>query len=88
LDVGDSLFGFSSCQIAKALPERDSLSVLNLLEHTPAPNAKLRAAIDAKNERAANWHTRYGAVSLQDAPATPVMVLFTFAADLKAAGQL
>ncbi len=29
------------------LSERDSLSVLNLLEHPPAPNAKLRAAIAA-----------------------------------------
>ena len=30
-----------------ALSERDSLRVLNLLEHPPAPNAKLRAAIAA-----------------------------------------
>jgi len=29
------------------LSERDSLCVLNLLEHPPAPNAKLRAAIAA-----------------------------------------
>jgi uncharacterized protein (DUF1778 family) len=29
------------------LSERDSLFVLNLLEHPPAPNAKLRAAIAA-----------------------------------------
>ena len=29
------------------LSERDSLLVLNLLEHPPAPNAKLRAAIAA-----------------------------------------
>jgi uncharacterized protein (DUF1778 family) len=29
------------------LSERDSLSVLNLLENPPAPNAKLRAAIAA-----------------------------------------
>jgi len=29
------------------LSERDSLTVLNLLEHPPAPNAKLRAAIAA-----------------------------------------
>jgi uncharacterized protein (DUF1778 family) len=29
------------------LSERDSLMVLNLLEHPPAPNAKLRAAIAA-----------------------------------------
>ena len=29
------------------LSERDSFAVLNLLEHPPAPNAKLRAAIAA-----------------------------------------
>jgi uncharacterized protein (DUF1778 family) len=29
------------------LSERDSLLVLDLLEHPPAPNAKLRAAIAA-----------------------------------------
>jgi uncharacterized protein (DUF1778 family) len=29
------------------LPERDSLKVLDLLEHPPAPNARLRAAIAA-----------------------------------------
>ena len=29
------------------LSERDSLRVLNLLEHPPAPNARLRAAIAA-----------------------------------------
>jgi GNAT superfamily N-acetyltransferase len=44
--------------------------------------------IDAKNERAAKWYAGYGAVSLQDTPDTLVMALSTFAADLKAAGQL
>ena len=44
--------------------------------------------IDAKSERAAKWFAGYGAVSLQDAPGTLVMALATFAADLKAAGQL
>jgi GNAT superfamily N-acetyltransferase len=44
--------------------------------------------IDAKSERAAKWYAGYGAVSLQDTPDTLVMALSTFAADLKAAGQL
>ncbi len=44
--------------------------------------------IDAKNERAAQWYTGYGAMSLRDAPQTLVMPLATFAADIKAAGLL
>jgi ribosomal protein S18 acetylase RimI-like enzyme len=44
--------------------------------------------IDAKNERSAKWYADYGAVSLQDTPDTLVMALSTFAADLKAVGQL
>jgi hypothetical protein len=44
--------------------------------------------IDAKNERAAKWYAGYGGVSLQDTPNTLVIALSTFAADLKAAGQL
>jgi uncharacterized protein (DUF1778 family) len=35
------------------LSERDSLRVLDLLEHPPAPNAKLRAAIAAMPKPAA-----------------------------------
>jgi uncharacterized protein (DUF1778 family) len=34
-----------------SLSERDSLRVLNLLEHPPAPNAKLRAAARALSRR-------------------------------------
>lgn len=44
--------------------------------------------IDAKNDRAARWYTNYGAVPLSNNPLTLVMPLATFAADLKAAGQL
>jgi hypothetical protein len=44
--------------------------------------------IDAKNDRAAGWYTNYGAVPLSDKPLTLVMPLATFAAGLKAAGQL
>jgi len=44
--------------------------------------------IDAKNEQAAKWYAGYGAVSLGDTPATLVMSLASFAADLKAAGLL
>lgn len=44
--------------------------------------------IDAKNERAARWYASYGAVPLNNKPLTLVMSLATFAADLKAAGQL
>ena len=44
--------------------------------------------IDAKTARAAKWYTGYGAVSLEDASDTLVMALSTFAAGLKAAGQL
>jgi GNAT superfamily N-acetyltransferase len=44
--------------------------------------------IDAKSDQAAQWYTGFGALSLQDAPNTLVMALSTFAADLKAAGQL
>ncbi len=44
--------------------------------------------IDAKNERAGRWYASFGAVSLDNKPLTLVMSLATFAADLKAAGQL
>ena len=44
--------------------------------------------IDAKNERAARSYTNYGAVPLNNKPLTLVMPLATFAAGLKAAGQL
>jgi GNAT superfamily N-acetyltransferase len=44
--------------------------------------------IDVKSERAAKWYAGYGAMPLQDSPNTLVMALATFAADLKAAGQL
>lgn len=44
--------------------------------------------IDAKNDRAARWYTDYGAVPLGNKPLTLVMSLATFAANLKAAGQL
>jgi GNAT superfamily N-acetyltransferase len=44
--------------------------------------------IDAKNDRAARWYTNYGAVALSNKPLTLVMSLATFAAGLKAAGQL
>jgi GNAT superfamily N-acetyltransferase len=44
--------------------------------------------IDAKNDRAAQWYGAYGAASLSHKPLTLVMSLATFAADLKAAGQL
>jgi len=44
--------------------------------------------IDAKNNRAARWYTKYGAVPLSNKPLTLVMPLATFSAGLKAAGQL
>ena len=44
--------------------------------------------IDAKNDRAARWYASYGAVPLHNRPLTLLMSLASFAADLKAAGQL
>jgi GNAT superfamily N-acetyltransferase len=44
--------------------------------------------IDAKSDRAARWYKDYGAIALADRPLTLVMSLATFAAELKAAGQL
>jgi hypothetical protein len=44
--------------------------------------------IDAKNDRGARWYASYGAVPLSDKPLTLVMPLASFAAALKAAGQL
>ena len=44
--------------------------------------------IDAKNDRAARWYTNYGAMPLNNKPLTLVLPLATFAASLKAAGQL
>jgi GNAT superfamily N-acetyltransferase len=44
--------------------------------------------LDAKNSRAARWYTTYGAVPLNNRPLTLVTPLASFAAALKAAGQL
>lgn len=44
--------------------------------------------IDAKNDRAARWYSNYGAVPLSNQPLKLVMPLATFAAVMKAAGQL
>jgi GNAT superfamily N-acetyltransferase len=44
--------------------------------------------IDAKNQRAAQWYARYGAVPLHNKPLTLVMPLATFGAALRTAGQL
>jgi GNAT superfamily N-acetyltransferase len=44
--------------------------------------------IDAKNDRAAQWYTMYGAVPLIHKPRMLVMALATFAHDLKVAKQL
>lgn len=44
--------------------------------------------IDAKNERAANWYTSYGAEPLRGKPLTLVMPLATFADSLQARGLL
>ncbi len=44
--------------------------------------------IDATNDRPARWYTHYGAVRLSSKPLTLVMSLATFAAELRAAGQL
>jgi hypothetical protein len=44
--------------------------------------------IDAKNDRAARWYASYGAAPLSAKSLTLVMSLVSFAADLKAAGQL
>jgi GNAT superfamily N-acetyltransferase len=44
--------------------------------------------IDAKNDRAVRWYISYGAVPLSNKPLTLVMPLATFAAGVKAAGQL
>ena len=44
--------------------------------------------IDAKNDRTAKWYSSYGGVPLSHKPLTLVMTLATFAASLKAAGQL
>jgi hypothetical protein len=43
--------------------------------------------IDAKNERAAGWYVRYGAVPLLDAPLTLLLPLATLEAALKEAGR-
>lgn len=40
------------------LSERDNMTVLKLLEHPPAPNAKLRAAIVASSKRGAKPRKR------------------------------
>ena len=44
--------------------------------------------IDARNGRAARWYATYGAVPLSNQPLTLIMSLATFAAALKAGGQL
>jgi GNAT superfamily N-acetyltransferase len=43
--------------------------------------------IDAKNERAAGWYTRYGALPLLDAPLTLVLPLATIDSALTKAGK-
>jgi hypothetical protein len=43
--------------------------------------------IDAKNERAAQWYSKYGAVPLQDAPLSLLLPLATMKAALVAAGK-
>jgi GNAT superfamily N-acetyltransferase len=43
--------------------------------------------IDAKNERAAGWYARYGAVPLLDAPLSLMLPLATIGAALKKAGK-
>ncbi len=44
--------------------------------------------IDAKNQRAAEWYSSYGAIPLADAPLTLLLPLVTVHAALKAAGKL
>lgn len=44
--------------------------------------------IDAKNERAATWYTKFGAEPTQDQPLTLVVPLSTFAVELEAEGFL
>jgi GNAT superfamily N-acetyltransferase len=44
--------------------------------------------IDAKNDRAAEWYSSYGAVPLADAPLTLLLPLVTVRSALKAAGKL
>jgi len=56
--------------------------------HAAAEVGGVVLIIDAKNDRAARWYTNYGALPLSNKPLTLVMALATFAADLKAAGQL
>lgn len=53
-----------------------------------AEGGGLLLIIDAKNERAANWYSGYGAEPLSGKPLTLVMPLATFAADLRAKGLL
>ena len=43
--------------------------------------------IDAKNERAAEWYSSYGALPLADASLTLLLPLATVHAALKAAGK-
>jgi GNAT superfamily N-acetyltransferase len=43
--------------------------------------------INAKNQRAAEWYARYGAVPLADAPLTLLLPLVTIEAALKSAGK-
>jgi len=43
-------------------------------------------AINAKNERASEWHASYGAVPLLDAPLTLLLLIATIEAALKKAG--
>jgi len=54
----------------------------------PAEVGGVVLIIDAKNDRAARWYTNYGAMPLNNKPLTLVLPLATFAASLKAAGQL
>jgi GNAT superfamily N-acetyltransferase len=43
--------------------------------------------IDAKNEKAAGWYARYGAVPLADAPLSLLLPLVTIEAALRSAGK-
>ncbi len=87
--------GSGSRALRRMSAGKDRASAVSLL--AAAARRCLRAAaeaggvlliIDAKNERAAKWYASYGAVPLNNRPLTLVMSLATFAAELKAVGQL
>ncbi len=81
--------GFQLARIATDLHCRAKTSAAN--SSLPPPAAEVGGVvliIDAKNDRAARWYASYGSVPLNDEPLTLVMSDASFAADLKAAGQL